>query len=113
MPTAQAEQDPEELEEDLPAGQDVHACAPAEEYVPGEQTVQVTDAVALDLPAAHVSQEAFPVLLWNLPATHDVHVFDPAALYVPAAQPVHDAAPAMEMYPPAQAKQDTCPPLSW
>jgi len=64
----------------LPAAQRVHADAPAAEYLPRAQTVQLAEA-------------GEPVAITYLPASHEVHDAWPAIAKVPAAQFVQKAKP--------------------
>jgi hypothetical protein len=80
-----------------PAGQDVHAVAPAALYLPMAHATQVVAAAA-------------PVVAEYVPAAQDRHVAmlvaPTAVLYLPATQLVHDAAPvAAEYFPAAQLTQ--------
>ena len=96
----------EEPDAYVPATQSVHSEAPALEYVPAVQEVQVADAapVAFEYFPATQKVHAAPPLEYVPAVQEEVQVDAPALEYVPAVQEVHVAdelAPVALEYVPA------------
>ena len=60
----------------VPALQTVHSAAPAAEYLPATQLVQVDALAAAKVPALHIEHCSDFVVLENLPAAQGSQVLD-------------------------------------
>ena len=89
----------------FPAGQFIHNVAPAREYVPAEQSIQLTE----DVCAVKLESMAFP-------AGQFIHNVAPAREYVPAEQSIQLAEDVCAVklesmaFPAEQAVHDVCGP---